>query len=58
MDMGTWTWKHGHGDTGMETRTNETYVEVNGRKGILIKIKTGSGQGDPLSSILEILYKV
>jgi hypothetical protein len=27
-------------------------VEVNGRAGILITIKTGSGQGDPLSSIL------
>jgi hypothetical protein len=26
------------------------YVEVNGRKGILIVIKTGSGKGDPLSS--------
>jgi hypothetical protein len=28
------------------------YVEVNGRKGLVITIKTGSGQGDPLSSIL------
>jgi hypothetical protein len=27
-------------------------VEVNGRKGILFTIRTGSGQGDPLSSIL------
>jgi hypothetical protein len=26
-------------------------VEVNGRKGILITVRTGSGQGDPLSSI-------
>jgi len=30
-------------------------VEVNGRKGILITIRTGSGQGDPLSSILFLL---
>jgi hypothetical protein len=30
-------------------------VEVNGRKGILITIKTGSGQGDPLSSILFLI---
>jgi len=30
-------------------------VEVNGRQGILITIKTGSGQGDPLSSILFLL---
>jgi len=28
------------------------YVEVNGRKGVLITIKTGSGQGDPMSSSL------
>jgi hypothetical protein len=27
-------------------------VEVNGKKGILITVKTGSGQGDPLSSIV------
>jgi hypothetical protein len=27
-------------------------VEVNGRRGILITIKTGSRQGDPLSSVL------
>jgi hypothetical protein len=30
-------------------------VEVNGRKGILITVKTGSGQGDPLSSILFLI---
>ena len=30
-------------------------VEVNGRQGLLITIKTGSGQGDPLSSILFLL---
>ena len=30
-------------------------VEVNGRKGLLITIRTGSGQGDPLSSILFLL---
>ncbi|RPH76440.1 MAG: reverse transcriptase family protein, partial [Planctomycetaceae bacterium] len=30
-------------------------VEVNGRKGILITIKTGSGQGDPLSSVLFLI---
>jgi hypothetical protein len=30
-------------------------VEVNGRKGILITIRTGSGQGDPLSSILFLI---
>ncbi len=28
-------------------------VEVDGRKGILITIRTGSGQGDPLSGILS-----
>ncbi len=31
------------------------YIEVNGRSGILITIKTGSGQGDPLSSILYLI---
>jgi hypothetical protein len=31
------------------------YVEVNGRKGLVITIKTGSGQGDPLSSFLFLL---
>ncbi len=31
------------------------YVEVNGCAGILITIKTGSGQGDPLSSILFLI---
>jgi hypothetical protein len=31
------------------------YVEVNGRKGLVITIKTGSGQGDPFSSILFLL---
>ncbi len=30
-------------------------VEVNGRRGILITIRTGSGQGDPLSSILFLI---
>ena len=30
-------------------------VEVNGRQGIIITIRTGSGQGDPLSSILFLL---
>ncbi|MFN9905713.1 MAG: RNA-directed DNA polymerase, partial [bacterium] len=31
------------------------YVEVNGKKGILITVRTGSGQGDPISSILFLL---
>ena len=31
------------------------YVEVNGRKGLIITIRTGSGQGDPLSSILFLI---
>jgi hypothetical protein len=30
-------------------------VEVNGRKGILITVRTGSGQGNPLSSILFLI---
>jgi hypothetical protein len=30
-------------------------VEGNGRKGILITVRTGSGQGDPLSSILFLI---
>jgi hypothetical protein len=30
-------------------------IEVNGRRGILITTKTGSGQGDPLSSILFLI---
>jgi hypothetical protein len=30
-------------------------VEVNGKKGLLITVKTGSGQGDPVSSILFLL---
>ncbi len=30
-------------------------VEVNGRKGILITVRFGSGQGDPLSSILFLI---
>jgi hypothetical protein len=30
-------------------------VEVNGRRGILITMKTGSGQADPLSSILFLI---
>jgi hypothetical protein len=37
------------------TLVGYAYVEVNGRKGILITIKTGSGQGDPLSSILFLI---
>ncbi len=31
------------------------YVEVNGWAGILLIIRTGSGQGDPLSSILFLI---
>ncbi len=31
------------------------YVEVNGKKGLLITVRTGSGQGDPVSSILFLL---
>jgi hypothetical protein len=31
------------------------YMEVNGRAGILITIKTGSRQGYPLSSILFLI---
>jgi hypothetical protein len=31
------------------------YVEVNGKKGLLITVNTGSGQGDPISSILFLL---
>jgi hypothetical protein len=31
------------------------YMEVHGRAGILITIKTGSSQGDPLSSILFLI---
>jgi hypothetical protein len=37
------------------TLVGYAYVEVNGRRGILIIIKTGSGQGDPLSSILFLI---
>jgi hypothetical protein len=37
------------------TLVGYAYVEVNGRPGILITIKTGSGQGDPLSSILFLI---
>jgi hypothetical protein len=37
------------------TLVGYAYVEVNGKKGIVITIKTGSGQGDPLSSILFLL---
>ncbi len=37
------------------TLVGYVYVEVNGRPGILITIKTGSGQGDPLSSI-QVFY--
>jgi hypothetical protein len=35
--------------------TGFAYVEVNGEKGLLITVKTGSGQGDPVSSILFLL---
>jgi hypothetical protein len=35
--------------------TGFAYVEVNGKKGLLITVKTGSGQGDPVSSILFLL---
>ena len=31
------------------------YVEVNGKKGLLITVRTGSGQGDPISSILFLM---
>jgi hypothetical protein len=31
------------------------YVEGNGKKGVLITVRTGSGQGDPISSILFLL---
>ena len=37
------------------TLVGYAYVEVNGRRGLLITIKTGSGQGDPLSSILFLI---
>jgi hypothetical protein len=37
------------------TLVGYAYVEVNGWRGILITIKTGSGQGDPLSSILFLI---
>ncbi len=37
------------------TLVSFAYVEVNSRAGILITIKTGSGQGDPLSSILFLI---
>jgi hypothetical protein len=35
--------------------TGFDYVEVNGKKGILISVRTGSEQGDPISSILFLL---
>jgi len=35
--------------------TGTAYVEVNGRSGMLITIKTGSGQGDPPSSSLFLV---
>ena len=35
--------------------TGTAYVEVNGRAGMLITIKTGSGQGDPPSSSLFLV---
>jgi hypothetical protein len=37
------------------TLVGYAFVEVNGRSGILISIKTGSSQGDPLSSILFLI---
>jgi len=37
------------------TLVGYAYVEVNGRKGLVITIRTGSGQGDPLSSILFLM---
>ncbi len=37
------------------TLVGYAYVEVNGRKGLVITIQTGSGQGDPLSSILFLM---
>jgi hypothetical protein len=37
------------------TLVGYAYVEVNGRRRLLITIKTGSGQGDPLSSILFLI---
>jgi hypothetical protein len=35
--------------------TGFAYVEVNGKKGLLITVRTGSGQGYPISSILFLL---
>ncbi len=37
------------------TLVSFAYVKVNERAGILVTIKTGSGQGDPLSSILFLI---
>jgi hypothetical protein len=37
------------------TLVGYAFIEVNDRSGILITIKTGSGQGDPLSSILFLI---
>ena len=37
------------------TLVGHAYVEVNGKRGLVITIKTGSGQGDPLSSILFLV---
>ena len=37
------------------TLVGHAYVEVNGKRGLVITIKTGSGQGDPLSSILFLI---
>jgi hypothetical protein len=37
------------------TLVGYTNVEVKGRKGLVITIKMGSGQGDPLSSILYLM---
>jgi hypothetical protein len=34
------------------------FIEVYGHKGILITVKTGSGQGEPLSSILFLITTV
>ena len=37
------------------TLVGYAFVEVNGRQGLIITIRTGSGQGDPLSSILFLI---
>ena len=37
------------------TMTGWAKVEVNGKRGIIIRIRRGSGQGDPLSSVLFLI---